>query len=172
MIYGDATGFVAYFEARATDICGAWDDAAIEAALLVASEWIDGVYGPSFVGHKTAGFTQEREWPRINAIVKGTGYWGEYYTFPDSEIPDRVENAAYEAAFRHLTKPGCLQVDYTPGKYKSVKIDGSISVEYSSLISSSDIQIQIARIDTLLWPLLDTYGIGSGSTFSGGSSRV
>lgn len=172
MFYGDATGFEDYLTARGRERLALWDDDAVDAALLVASEWIDGVYGPSFVGHKTDGFLQPREWPRINAVVKATGAWGNYYVFPDSAIPDQVKNAAYEAAFRHLTTPGCLQVDYKPGKYKSVSISGAISVDYSPLTTSSDIQIQIAAIDTLLFLLLDTNSPNSTSNYSGGTNRV
>lgn len=171
-MYGTATGFVEYHEARDREIDGTWDDDVINSALLVASEWIDSVYGPSFVGKKTDGFLQEREWPRINAVVHSSGHWPDYYTFPDTEVPERVENATYEAAFRQLTTPGSLQVDYTPAKYKSVSIEGAISVDYAPFTQSSEIQIQIAAIDTLLWPLLDQSSSGNMSGLSGPVSRI
>lgn len=172
MIYGDATGFAAYWAARGVELPGTLDDDAIDAALLVASEWIDGVYGPSFVGHKTSGFLQEREWPRTSAVVQASGQWGEYHTFATDAIPDRVKNAAYEAAYRHVITPGSLQVDYTPAKYKSVSVEGAISVDYAMFSNASEVQIQISAIDKLLWPLLDQNAIGSVSGLSGPSSRL
>lgn len=172
MNYGDADGFVAYHEARGRSIPGTWDSESITAALLSASEWIDSVYGPSFVGHKTAGFTQAREWPRISATIRDTGKWGNYYTYATDAIPDRVISATYEAAFRQATTPGSLDVDYTPNKYKSVTIEGAISVEYASFSSASDIQVQIGAVDKLLWPLLDPSSSGAASNLSGPVGRI
>lgn len=169
MTYGDATGFTAYFTARAKTLAVSWDTTAINAALLVASEWIDGVYGALFVGRKTAGFTQEREWPRIGAVAKDRGEYGDYYTFPDATIPDQVKNATYEAAYRQLTTPGSLLLDYTPAKYKKVAIDGAINVEYSQFSNSVEIQTKFSIIDTILTPLLDSAQM---SGLSGSMSRV
>jgi hypothetical protein len=103
--------------------------------------------------------------------VKDTGYWGEYYIYPDTEIPDRVIYATYEAAFREATTPQSLQVDYTPGKYKSVTVDGVLTVEYKD-VAVSDLAIQISKVDNWLWPLLDGNSTASFSSLSGGSSRV
>lgn len=172
MTYGTKEGFAAYHEERGREIPGTWDDDVVNAALLSASEWIDGVYGPSFVGHKTGGFLQEREWPRINAQVKASGYWGEYYVFPDNAVPDRVIHATYEAAWRHATTPGSLLVDYTPGKYKSVTIEGALSVDFRQFDQSSEIQVQIGAVDTLLWPLLEQSSGSKNSSYSGGTQRV
>lgn len=171
MTYGTVAAFVDYHEARGREIPGTWDDTVIGAALLAASEWIDAVYGPSFVGRKTDGFLQTREWPRVSAVVKDTGYWGEYYIFPDTTIPDRVINATYEAAWREATTPQSLQVDYTPGKYKSVTIEGALSVDYRD-VSAPDLMIQISKVDHWLWPLLDASSSASFSSLSGGSCRV
>lgn len=181
-MYGDATGFDDYFTARGKDIPGTWTTQDIEAGLLVASEWIDGIYGSSFVGYKTGGFTQEREWPRTNATVvenvklytfdRSSYMDGPAYTFGTNEIPDRVKNATYEAAFRHLTTPWSLETDYTPGKYKSVSIDGALSVEYNQINSYTEVQLQIAAVDRLLWPLLETSIGGGTSGLSGGSFRA
>ncbi len=181
MNYGDATGFEAYHEARGRTIPGTWDTDGINAALLVASEWIDGSYGPLFVGQKTDGFTQTREWPRTSATVieKQSRYnlsptygYVASYTFPDDVIPTQVENATYEAAFRQLTTPDSLEVDYTPGKYKSVTIEGALSVEYAQINSYTEVQLQIGAVDRLLWPLLDPSAGGGMSSYSGGSTRV
>lgn len=168
-MYGDAASFVTYHEARGRTVSAIWDEDSINAALLFSSQWLDGVYGASFIGWKTGGFLQVREWPRTDAIVP-TSY--PQYTFATDAIPDRVKQAVYEAAFRQLTTPGSLQVDYTPGKYKSVSIDGALSVEYNSTLNASDIQVQIIAIDALLWPLLDQGSSGVLSSFSGASARV
>jgi hypothetical protein len=181
-VYGDAAAFEAYFTSRGRTVSPTWDTADINAALLVASEWIDGIYGTTFVGYKTDGFTQDREWPRTNAtIVENTRLYtfdtssymdGPSYTFAVDEIPTRVINATYEAAFRHLTTPWSLETDYTPGKYKSVSIDGALEVEFNQINSYTEIQLQIAAVDRLIWPLLEASLGGGMSSLSGGSSRV
>ncbi len=172
MIYGDATGFTAYFTARAKTISSSWGVVAINAALLVASEWIDGVYGSSFIGHKTGGFTQEREWPRTGAEARATGVWGSYYNFPTDAIPTEVKNATYEAAYRQLTTPGSLSLDYTPAKYKKLSIDGAVSLEYAQFSSASETQTKLNIVDTILALLLDSNSPNQMSSLSGPMSRV
>jgi hypothetical protein len=168
--YGSADEFVEYFDSRGVELpSSAIDPGSIESALLVASEWLDNVYGPSFSGYKTGGFLQIREWPRQNAYVKDST---PTYLFGINEIPERVIHATYEAALRQLNEPGILVKDYTPNKYKSVSIDGALSVDYANFNQASEIQIQIARIDQLLSPLFNPYYGGSFSNLSGGSSRT
>lgn len=160
-------GFITYNEERGRTIPGTADTDDINSALLVASEWIDNTYGDLFVGQKTAGFLQDREWPRTGAAVNDPRYG---YAFSDSEIPQRVNEAVYEAAWRQLISPGSLLVDYTPRKYKSVDIDGAIAVEYTQFSSSAEIQTTYPIIDQLLGPLLRdeaTY-----SSYSGASVRA
>lgn len=168
MTYGNAADFREYHISRGKDLPVDWlDDELVDAALLVSSEWIDGIYGSQFSGYKTGGFEQEREWPRSSA-------WADNYpihVFGTTDIPTRVVQATYEAAFRQLTTPGSLMVDYKPGKYKSVQIDGALSVEYNQFNSAYDIQVQIGAIDTLLWPLLTATGSKS-SGLSGPVNRV
>lgn len=166
MNYGSDEDFVSYITSRGRDIPGTWDDGAIDAALLVASEWIDNVYGSSFAGYKTGGFAQEREWPRAGA------YTNSYpsHVFADSDIPTRVAHATYEAAYRQLTLPGSLQVDYKPNKYKRVSVDGAISVEYAQFSSSADVQSKFSVIESLMAPLLTATGANL-SPLSGGTSR-
>jgi len=168
MTYGSRAAFIEYHESRGREIPGTWDNDYINAALLVASEWIDNIYGARFSGQKTGGFDQVREWPRLNAYadVPPTPH-----LFPDDEIPDRIVYASYEAAWRQATTPDSLQVDYTPGKYKSVSIDGALSVNYAQFSQVADIQTQIGVVDSLLWPLL-TGPSGIGSSLSGGTKRT
>lgn len=168
MNYGTDAGFIEYHEDRGREIPALWtadSNAVILAALLIASEWIDNIYGNSFVGFKTGGYDQEREWPRTSAV--SNSYPSK--VFATDEIPTRVIQAAYEAAYRQATTPGSLQVDYTPGKYKRVSVDGAISVEYAQFSSATDIQTQIGIIDSLLWPLLVVSA--TASSLSGSSGR-
>lgn len=168
--YTDATvaGFTAYHEARGREIPGTWDDAKIEASLLVASEWIDDRYGSAFLGYKSNGFLQEREWPRKTAVVTTSI---PPYIIGDNEIPERVINAVYEAAWRDAGVSGSLMVDYKPNKYNKVSIDGAVSVDYATINFASDIQMTIPVVDALLLPLLDMNSTGF-SVYSGGASRV
>jgi len=166
-MYGNADDFVEYHEARNRTIPGTWDNDYINAALLVASEWINNIYGSSFIGYKND-FNQVDEWPRISATTQTI----PIYTFPEDAIPDRVVYATYEAAFRQATTPGSLQTDYTPGKYKSVTVQGAISVDYAQFSSSAEAQTQIGIVDSLLEPLLDPTSGASISSLSGVSSRV
>lgn len=169
MSYGDAEGFADYIEARGREISDEWALCDINAALLFASEWIDGVYGPSFLGYKAGGFEQVREWPRKSAIVETCV---PVYTFASDAIPDRVVNATYEAAYRQLSNPGTLQPDYIPGKYKSVTIEGALSVDYVQFSSAADVQMQVSAIDNLLAPLMNQNSGAVMSSLSGGASRV
>lgn len=157
-----------YLTARGLDIPGTVDSDAQEAALLVASEWIDGTYGKLFSGFQTGGFLQDREWPRTGAVTNTD----QPYTFPTDAIPDRVTNAVYEAAFRQIIAPGSLLVDYTPNKYKSVSVDGAVSVEYAGFSSAAQVQKTYPAIDRLLEPLFDTSANGSFSIASGPVTRV
>lgn len=167
MNYGNAADFVSYHEDRGRDIPGSWSDTGISAALLVASEWLDASYADSWVGYPTGGYSQERLWPRSAAYTNTS----PSYTFTDDEIPLAVVSATYEAAYRELTTPGTLGADFTPGKYKSVKIDGAVQVEYASMFSAGEAQIQMPVLAGLMNPLLTT-GIGKASPISGDAVRV
>lgn len=169
--YAGATvaGFTQYQTERGRDLPGTWDSEHIGAALLVASEWIDHVYGSVFVGQKTAGFLQEREWPRINATVydsKGR----TSYTFPNDVIPAAIVNAVYEATYRQAVTPGSLMVDYKPGKYKRVSVD-TLSVEYTHFSFAAQTQATFPIIDSILLPLFDIHA-ASNSIYSGAINRV
>lgn len=168
--YAGATfdGFVEYHEARGREIPDTWDEQLVNSALLVASEWIDGTYEKSFVGYKTGGFDQERSWPRSSAI---TNTW-DNHVIPSDVVPTQVINAVYEAAFRQATSPGSLLVDYTPGKYKKVAIEGALSVEYASFNFASDVQTTYPVIDQILADLLDANLSANFSAFSGSITRV
>lgn len=166
-MYGSAEEFRDYHESRGRISPGLWDDEYISSALLVATEWLDATYATSFIGYKTGGFPQEREWPRTNAQIYTPN---STFTFQDDEIPERIKQATYEVAWREATSPGALNIDFTPSKYKRVAIEGALSVEYASNFSSSDVQLQIKVIKGILAPLLCSDG--NFSSLSGSVSRV
>ena len=160
--YGTAAGFRDYHTTRGRDVTDYADDALVEAALLVASEWIDAVYFPaSWAYTKTGGSAQDRRWPSIG-VMDAYGY-----AVASDVVPTLVENATYEAAWRHLQSPGSLTLDYTPNKYKRVSIAGSVSVDYAM---SSDIQSRFLIIDQILAPLLA--GGGRTSALTGAVARA
>lgn len=167
MNYGNAAEFLSYHESRGRDIPGTWEDDSITAALLVASEWLDATYRDSWIGQPTNGYTQDRLWPRTGAYTNTS----PSYTFSNSEIPNAVVYATYEAAYRELTTPGSLGGDFTPGKYKSVRVEGAIQVEYRSMFSAGEAQVQMPVLAGLMNPLLSS-SLGNASPLSGDAVRV
>ena len=163
--YGTASGFETYHTARGRSVA-AWDDAdEVNAALLVASEWLDARYRSSFGGLKVGQRAQLREWPR-------TGSFDTYgYSIPSDVVPTEIENATYEIAYRQLAAPGSLAVDWTPNKYKRASVDGAVSVEYASFASAWDAQTQFVIVDQILSPILTGCGAGS-SPLSGAVYRA
>lgn len=165
-MYGSAAGFSSYHTARGRTIDESWDDTAIESALLVASEWIDGRYHKKFIGYKTGGFTQTREWPRTTAYTNED----PIYVFANDEIPDILADATYEAAWREINDRGSLFVDFSAAKYNSVTVQGAISVEYNNSLTVQDVQKQIQIIDQILYPVFDIHKMQG--ALSGGSVRT
>ncbi len=161
--YGTEADFTAYMNDRNRAV----PSGNIPASLLVASEWIDRVYGSRFSGIKTAGRAQVRQWPRVGAFESI-----DLTVIPSNQIPTEIEHATYEAVTRVLQGVS-LSVDYTPGKYKSVSIAGAVSVEYAGFASAQDMQTQYVTIDQLLMPLLNRQGLGGDfSSYSGKIERV
>lgn len=159
--YGTADGLTDYHELRGRDISSYTDDQK-DAALLVASEWLDGVYMGQWGGYKLGGASQVREWPRTGVI----DIYG--YAVPSDVVPWQVENATYEVALRQLQSPGSLNVDFTPSQYKRVAIEGAVSVEYAS-VNAGSVQKQIPVIGQILAPLLNC---NSGNALSGKVARA
>lgn len=160
--YGTVAGYKAYWDERSVAVLD--DDEDITAALLLASEWIDGKYGSYWIAqaYKTGGRDQVRLWP-LEAMTDVYGY-----ALPSDAVPREVEWATYEVAKRQLAKPGSLYVDYTPSKYSQVSIDGAISVTFGGG-GAMDYQLQIAGIDAILAPVLRQPG---SVVLSGMSGRV
>lgn len=150
--YGTLAGFKAYHLARGNDIA-ARDDDEYEADLLVASEWLDARFRSQFPGVKAGGREQMREWERVGA--------SDIYGNTLESIPREVEHATYEAAAIHGATPGALSVNWTPGKYSQVSIDGALSVTYAKITNLFEAQAQFAIVQEVLSPVL------TGSAFSG-----
>lgn len=164
--YGTEAAFTDYCEARQYDIPAGAVSEDILAALLVASEWLDARYVPVWLASgtfKTGGRAQVREWPR-------EGYVDVYgYPIDPNSVPREIENATYEAALRQLVNPGSLMVDYTPGKYKQVSVDGAISVTYADFNGAYDVQLDVPIIDGIIAPLVNGF---PGANLSGLTGHV
>lgn len=141
--YGTVDGYHTYHTERES-LTGPHGDAAVLAALLVASEWIDARFVSLFCGLKVGMRAQVREWPRVGAL----DYYG--YVIDQTTVPIEVEQATYEAALIHLTGSTPLSQNYTPARYKSVSVDGAISLEYANFNSADETQTQFKRIEDIL----------------------
>lgn len=162
--YGTVEGFNEYHTARGSDVSD-YSDEEIGAALVVASEWLDGRYADAFGYYKTDGRDQVRSWPQLNY----TDRFG--YAVVSTAVPTEVENATYVVAFKSLETPGVLNEDYTPNKYKRVAVDGAVSVEFNQFNSAYDAQTQFTIIDQILAPLI-AGAMGSVSSLSGKVCRA
>lgn len=164
--YGTPAGYRAYHAARGREIddINVPDDEVI-VDLLVGSEWVDSSFRSDFPGMKVGGRGQVREWPRNGA------YDIDRHTIPSDSNPVEIENATYEAAYRNFQSPGSLSKDWTPGKYKSVSVEGAVGVVYATPASAADIQTQFPVINQILAPILMSSRAGY-SSLSGGTCRA
>jgi hypothetical protein len=164
--YGDAAGFRAYQEARNRNVAQWDDDAEIEGALLIASEWLDGKFRASFGGDKVAQRDQVREWPRNGAVDR------DGYGIDAGSVPNEAVHSTYEAALRELQSPGSLLIDWTPNVFKRASVDGAVSVEWATFGSANDVQTQFAVIERIMDPILTGGTNGDVSALSGAVTRV
>lgn len=133
-IYGTLAAANAYHTARGNS---GWtgDDTAKQSALERGTDYIDGRFRwqlasgrwqSMFPGERTAGRSQDREWPRTGA----EDYDGN--AIPSDQVPIEAEHATYEAALRELVSPGSLSPDFVPtGQVIKEKV-GPIEVGYAS----------------------------------------
>ncbi|PVZ19928.1 MULTISPECIES: DnaT-like ssDNA-binding protein [unclassified Pseudomonas] len=157
--YGTAAGADAYHAARGN---AAWtgDDSAKQAALLRASDYIDGRYRRRFPtgrweslfpGQKATGRAQVREWPRTGAADY------EDNLLPEDLVPLEVEQATYEAALRELVSPGSLSPDFVATTLvKSEKV-GPLETTYAvpdAGAGEAPTRPVITVIDELIAPVL------------------
>lgn len=166
LYYGTVADFKMYHAWRGVVIDPAISDVSNEANLLVASEWIDNKYRALFDGKKIGLRDQVREWPRSGA----TDYYGDAVSI--ASVPPEIEHATYEAALIQLNTPGTLSVSFTPNAYRSVSIDGALSVEYNNYSDASQIQTEYKRIDEILSLLVGRNTGGNGNIHSGASFRI
>lgn len=163
--YGTVAGADAYHLARGNSAvwdAGDVDDVEKTAALLLASEWIDFNYGPSFDGYKTENRDQLREWPRTDAYDQ----WGVLI----AGVPPEIERATYEVALQQIRQNGSLFKTWIASKdIKSVSVDGAISVTFAGAASFGDVQITIPKISGILAAILTGQGF---SNASGRTSRI
>lgn len=164
MNYGNASDARTYWTDHGYTIPGGWLDADITKALLVVSEWIDGKYESSFPGIRATARAQDRAWPRAGA------YDCEGYAFSNTEYPRELLAAVYEAAFKQMTTPGALSVEFTPSQYRRAAVDGAVSVEYALYSYASEVQTQFEVIERAIAPILT--GRGNASMLSGPTGRA
>jgi len=158
--YGTLADADAYMQARGYAWTGT--DADKEAALLRASQYIDGLSGAPvagrpgcrtiFPGTKAGGRTQLRAWPRTGSVDRDGQPVG-----PD-EVPQEVVYATYEAAYRELASPGSLSPDFTASSLVKREKVASLEVEYavSESAGNSAIIPVVSSINSLLYSLLVT----------------
>jgi len=114
-VYGTVNGAEAYWLAAGYTV-PVGDKAS---ALQRGTNYVDAVYGPRFTGTPTGGIDQELAWPRTGAIAYGS------VAVDSALIPQKVINAAYEAAIIELGAPGSLgSVTKTDKMVKRQKVEG------------------------------------------------
>lgn len=160
--YGTVEGFRDYHRERGRDVDDFENDQ-VQGKLLVATEWLDAAFREDFQGLKVAPTTQEREWPRTNVV----DYYG--YAVSSLTVPVQVERATYEAALRELRSADSLNADAKPKPYKSVSIEGAISVVYGSQ-DADMLALQMPVVRQILSSLVFETG-GPSSRLSGASVR-
>lgn len=147
--YGTLDGAAAYHAARGN---AAWADStepARTAALIRASEWLDGVYRSRWPGQKASGRAQAMDWPRINARD------AEGQEIGDAEVPDEVEKASYAAALRELVRPGSLSPDVVAGTAKVLTGAGKLTwTPLRTFASTEDMAPTLTEVERLLSSLI------------------
>lgn len=150
-IYGSIAGADAYALSIGNTAWGALTTDAKQAALVRGSMYIDGYNKRfidanyncwwQFIGGKTGGWAQEREWPRHG--IAG---------LPDSVIPSQIEYATYEAAIREGTNPGSLSPDIDRTQLvKREKVDVlEVTYAVSDDAGTGNLLPVIPAIDSLL----------------------
>lgn len=127
--------------------------AAAEAAARRATAWIDGTYGPRFIGAPVAA-SQALEWPRSDAAYRGED-------LPTDTIPRQIVESMCEAAIRELAEPGIMSPDMDRGgRVKRERVEGVIDVEY---MDGAPVATTFTVIDGKLAALLQP--AAGGSTF-------
>ena len=150
--YASLAEAAAYHTARGNS---AWTgtDALKEAALIRATQWLDGRYGDQWPGTRRYLRAQALDWPRVDAYDRDS-------TYIDMEtIPPEVRNAVAEAALRELTTPGTLSPDVTPGTAKVLtEVKGIKWTPLRAAAGPNDMTLTITAVDRLLSPIIGGAG--------------
>ena len=120
-----------------------------EAALRIATEYLDRTYGLRWLGYRLSD-AQALTWPRRQ--VKPNGYLGY---LPSTAIPMAVRNASIELAFASLSidlSPDLMNQSTSGGAVKREKI-GPIEIEYTEGVVASTGN-SFVTINGMLAPLL------------------
>lgn len=154
-VYGTLAQCITYHVARGRSAWGAsGEDEALEAALLRGSEAIDRKYASRFLGVKTGGREQDREWPRSRS---SGGEISDRYGFEIgvNEVPKEVINAAYEAAELERINPGSINPVITPNRQvQSERVEGAVARTFFDRADTRAAIPVITFIDELLESLM------------------
>ena len=151
--YGSDDAFKAYAEAAGYVLPDGTTDAQISAARQRGALAIDR-YEPRFSGKRTAGFQQQRAWPRTGATTQ----WGE--ALPSADVPTGIENASYEAAWLELVNPGSLSPVVIGSEVVKREKVGPLETEYAASAASTPEGAAtmatpvVTVINGMLWPFL------------------
>ena len=145
-VYGTDEGLTAWLAANGYTM----PERATQPAILRqrGSSYVDGLYGPRFGGYPTAGFEQERAWPRSSA------YFG-CSQIPTDLIPRAVIEASYAAAYYEAINPGGLSAAVTAaGAVKRERVEGAVDVEYfpGSGSALENATVVLSSVEGLLAP--------------------
>ena len=154
-VYGTLQGCIAYNMARGRTAWGvSGSDAELEAALLRGSEAIDRKYASRFLGVRTEGRDQDREWPR--SMPNGGEIEDRYgFRIAVDAIPTEVIHAAYEAAEIERVNPGSINPVITPNRQvQSERVEGAVSRTFFNRTDTKAAIPVITFIDELLDSLL------------------
>lgn len=154
----DANSYASLAEANAYHTArgnAAWTgaDAAKEAALIRATQWLDGRYGDQWPGIRWKLRAQALDWPRVEATDRD-GTEIDY-----DSIPSEVVSATCEAALIELASPGALSPLVTPGTAKVLtEVKGIRWTPLRASAGASDMTPTLTAVDRALSPLIGGEG--------------
>ncbi len=129
-----------------------------EAALIRATQYIDGKFRRSWSGQKLNGRDQALDWPRTGA-VDCDGYQ------IGNDIPPEIIKAVCEAALRELTDPFSLSPDVVEGTQKTLVGVDSIRWETNTAkIGADAMRPVLTVVDDILSSLICSGLSGSSQT--------
>lgn len=152
--YGSLDDFKTFCESVGNDI-SIYPDEDLEAAIRRATAYLDATYGERFIG-EAATADQALEWPRAGAYYRKK-------LLPDDDIPLKVKQASFAAAFLEAEAPGSLSTSFTStGNILREKVD-VLEVQYAENKNATleDTTPVFSVIEGYLFGLLKTSAKGS-----------